>query len=236
MKKSNKFVVMKIFFLCSFFLYLNLIQAEERAHLLLQKYCFDCHDEDVQKGNFQMDVLETDVSKGLDADQWHLVLDQINLNEMPPKKKKQPNSEEQRVIIQYLTQSLRQAAENKRKDAQVVMRRLTNQQYSNTLRDLLHLDIDFGKSLPEERFSEDGYRNYGEEQVISLLQTEYYQKIADEALSKVFTDKPPTSYKYEFRFGHNINRSKSEKGYRKISGNEKRIEEEHYITKTFENR
>ena len=209
--------------------------ADKSVHSLLQKYCYDCHDEDVQKGKFQLDNLHKDISSGIDADLWRLALDQLNLDEMPPKKKKQPSPEERRLIIDYITNSLKTAAEHKRKEVQVVMRRLTKQQYTNTLRDLLSLDLDFGKPLPAERFSEDGFKNNGEEQVISLLQTEYYQKIADEALAKALLDKPPVSYKYSFKLGSKINKDKSKKGYRKVSGTEKKIKESDYTTETFQN-
>ena len=154
---------------------------------------------------------------------------------MPPKKKKQPSAEERRFLINNITESLKKAAEHKRKDVQVVMRRLTKQQYTNSLRDLLGLDLDFGKPLPNERFSEDGFRNNGEEQIISLLQTEYYQQIADEALSKAILDKPPVSYKYSFVMGAGINPKKTKKGYRKISGNENHLKTKDYITKTSQN-
>lgn len=209
--------------------------ADNTAHTLLQKYCYDCHDADVQKGKFQLDNLNKDIAGGIDAEKWRLVLDQLNLDEMPPKKKKQPSADERRQMINYLTSSLESAAEHKRKDVQVVMRRLTRQQYSNALRDLLSLDLDFGKALPPERLSEDGFKNNGEEQVISLLQTEYYQSIADEALAMAVLDKPPVSYKYLFTLGSGINKGDRDKGYRKTSGTEKRINEKDYTTQTFQN-
>ena len=209
--------------------------AESQTHTLLKKYCYNCHDEDVQKGNFQLDVLDKDISGGDDAEKWQFVLDQLNLGEMPPKKKKQPSAEERRFLINSITLSLKRAAEHKRKDVQVVMRRLTKQQYTNSLRDILGLDINYGKPLPSERISEDGFRNNGEEQIISLLQTEYYQSIADEALQKAILDKPPISYKYSFVLGADINPKKIKKGYRKISGNENRIKTNNYITKTSQN-
>ena len=209
--------------------------ADAVVHKLLGKYCYDCHDEDVQKGKFQMDQLSQDIASGADAEKWRLVLDQLNLGEMPPKKKKQPSSKERLKLISYITTSLKAAAEHKRKDVQVVMRRLTKQQYTNSLQDLLNLDLDFGKPLPTERFSEDGFKNNGEEQIISLLQTEYYQSIADEAFDKAIPSQAPISFKYSFTFGQDINKKMRDKGYRKTSGTEKRIDLKHYVTETSQN-
>jgi hypothetical protein len=171
------------------------LSADNAAHTILKKFCYDCHDEDVQKGKFRLDHLNKDIAGGVDAERWRLVLDQLNLDEMPPKKKKQPTADERMQLINYITKSLKSAAEHKRKDVQVVLRRLTGEQYTNSLRDLLGVDINFGKPLPTERLSEDGFKNNGEEQVISLLQTEYYQSIADNALSKAILDRPAVSYK-----------------------------------------
>ena len=53
--------------------------AENRIHTLLEKYCYNCHDEDVQKGNFQLDALNKDIVGGQDAEKWQFVLDQLNL-------------------------------------------------------------------------------------------------------------------------------------------------------------
>ena len=223
------------FVLVAFLSSVSNVKAESPTHALLQKFCYDCHDSDIQKGKFQIDILNRDISSGVDAERWQLVLDQLNLDEMPPKKKKQPTPDERLQLINYITQSLKNAAELKRKDAQVVMRRLTKQQYTNSLRDLLALDIDFGKPLPSERLSEDGFKNNGEEQVISLLQTEYYQSIAESALDKAILEEAPVSYKYLFTFGSGINKKKSDKAGRKTSGTEKHINEKDYVTATFQN-
>lgn len=230
----------KVFFkfLCSIVFIQTSIDtlADDKAHKILERYCYTCHDEDTQKGNFQMDNLSKDLIDGDDADLWHLVLDQLNLHEMPPKKKKQPSEPDRQYVINYITDSLRKAAENKRQDVNVTLRRLTKQQYTNSLRDLLGLDVDFGKPLPAERFSKDGFKNNGEEQVISLLQTEYYQEIADKALDKTLPIKPPVSHRYNFTFGKKINIAnyKKEKKQKRVKG--RPIGEFDYITRTYTNR
>ena len=238
MKNFNTLKILLIPFLS--LLMASLVYAENPTHALLQKYCFNCHDEDVQKGNFQLDNLNLDISSGKDAESWQLILDQLNLDEMPPRKKKQPSSEERRQIINYLTESLKIAAEQKRKDVQVVMRRLTKKQYSNSLRDLLGIDITYGKALPKEYLSKDGFKNNGSEQVISLLQTEYYQSIADSALEKATPEKPEPSLKYHMQFGFDINSKKSKKDKpakkRNIPAKINNLNNADYLVETLQNR
>ena len=210
----------------------------DKIQPIFQTYCAGCHGKDKQKGDIRFDKLDPDIVQGKDAETWQLVLDQLNLGDMPPKKaKKRPKDNERRALVNWLTASLKEAAEHKRKDVKVVMRRLTKEQYTNTLQDLLNLNIDFGRDLPNEGLSDDGFKNNGQDQVISLLQTEYYMSIAEKALKKaIITDNPPVSYRYSFKFATGINADNEKKDRRKSGSREIPIAIKDHIAKTFENR
>jgi hypothetical protein len=205
---------------------------------IVANYCADCHGNEKQKGDIRFDKLNPDIIHGNDAETWQLVLDQLNLGEMPPKKaEKQPKDSERRALVNWLTGSLKEAAELKREHVRVVMRRLTVEQYTNSLRDLLKLDVNFGQDLPPDGLSDDGFKNNGEEQVISLLQTEYYMSIAERALKKaIISDTPPVSYRYRFKFGAGINADKRHKDGRKSGAHEVPVSDRDHIVETFENR
>jgi len=117
---------------------------------LLVKYCQGCHGVDQQKGNLRLDVLNPDFIDGNDAPIWHEVLDVLNAGEMPPKKKAQPSLEEREILVSWLTSELELAAEAKKEDVNPILRRLTKQQYTNTLQSLLGLDINFATPLPDD--------------------------------------------------------------------------------------
>ena len=52
---------------------------------IFQKYCYDCHGPDKQKGKLRLDTISTDlISDHKAAIQWHDVRSAINLGEMPP--------------------------------------------------------------------------------------------------------------------------------------------------------
>lgn len=215
---------------------------QNRIQPLLNQYCAGCHGPKTQKGDLRLDKLDPDILHGKDAEAWQLVLDQLNLGKMPPKKPSkgnvQPKSAERRVLVNWLTDSLARAAELKKTDIRGVMRRLTKEQYANTLKDLLKLDVDFGVELPAEGLSTDGFKNNGEEQVVSLLQTEYFLKIAGKALAKASaTGNPPVSYRYLYTFGAGINKNKKvDKQYKKRGSHEIPISNNDYKVETFENR
>jgi mono/diheme cytochrome c family protein len=205
---------------------------------IFAKYCAGCHGKEEQKGDLRFDRLDPDIVHGKDAETWQLVLDQLNLGDMPPKKaKRRPKDSERRALVNWLTGSLKEAAELKQKDVRVVIRRLTREQYTNSLRDLLSLDVNFGQDLPPDGLSADGFKNNGAEQVISLLQTDYYMTIAERALKKaIITDTPPVSYRYSFKFGAGINTDRRNKDGRKTGSREVPVSDRDHTVETFENR
>ena len=72
----------------------------------LQKYCFDCHGPEKQKGDYRFDTLKTDLSDIETLETWQNILDQLNLGEMPPKKESQPTEEEWVPVVEKLTDRL----------------------------------------------------------------------------------------------------------------------------------
>ena len=83
------------------------------------------------------------------------------------------------------------------------MRRLNNEQYNNTLKDLLGVDFNFAKDLPEDAYSPEGFKNNGETLDMSTLQMEYYMDIARKALGKAIKTEKPEIMKFHVDFGQN---------------------------------
>ncbi|MGJ8639074.1 MAG: DUF1592 domain-containing protein [Opitutaceae bacterium] len=165
---------------------------------IVEKYCYECHNESKQKGDVRLDLLDWDMVNGPDGESWHSMLDMINQGEMPPKDTSQLEDGERRLIVDWITQSLDKAAMAKAGENTGVIRRLTKAQYTNSLNELLSLPVDFGAVLPDDGKSKMGFSNNGEVLQISPLHIDYYQKIAREALDKaiVFGDRPePIRYK-----------------------------------------
>lgn len=183
-------------------------KTETFKHLvpIINKYCIECHNEDQQKGDFRIDNMDQDLVYGIHAQRWYEVLDIINLGEMPPKKADQLNDNERSTLIETLTAELQKAKEVRKGQISTVMRRLNNDQYNNTLRDLLGVDFNFARDLPEDAFSPEGFKNNGETLDISTLQMEYYLKIAREAMEKaVPSAEKPEIMKFKIDFAENIN-------------------------------
>lgn len=161
----------------------------------LSKYCVSCHGPDRQKADLRIDKLNPDMVRGSDTDMWQEVLDLINVSEMPPADAKgQPTRLERQKVVDALTASLRRAMEASRSTGgRNVLRRLTAYEYSNTLRDLLHLDLKYAVDLPPEGVAQEGFKNNSSVLGTSALHIEYFERIARAALGKIIlapSDKP----------------------------------------------
>lgn len=172
---------------------------------VMEKYCFECHGADKQKGDVRLDILHWDMINGPHAESWHTALDMINSGEMPPEDETQLENKERRALVDWMTSNLEKAAIAKQSENKGVMRRLTKAQYTNSLNDLLNVSVNFGDVLPNDGKSKMGFSNNGSILQTSALHIDYYQKIAREALDKsiVFGDKPKSTH-YKLTIGEGI--------------------------------
>ena len=113
----------------------------EKARPFLKQHCFACHGPNQQKGDYRFDTLGTDLTKLQTLETWQGILDQLNLGEMPPRERPQPQFAETEKLIKALTPVLRDAyAARKSTGGQAVIRRLNKFELRNTLRDLFYIN------------------------------------------------------------------------------------------------
>ena len=72
---------------------------------LLARYCYNCHDDEEQKGDIRLDnLISLDTSKRLDI--LNRMQEQLYFQHMPPKKKRQPSEEERKEILSVISTEL----------------------------------------------------------------------------------------------------------------------------------
>lgn len=85
---------------------------KQKVRPFLENYCFDCHDDETQKGNVSLQSL-TDVSAD-NASLWKRIWEQVALKEMPPRKKSnQPQLTERLELSNWITDGLTKAMKDK---------------------------------------------------------------------------------------------------------------------------
>ena len=171
---------------------------------IIENYCYKCHGQEKQKGDMRFDNIDWDMVNGFDAEKWNMMLNEINLGEMPPSDELQLSEDDRRILVDWITENLDKAAEAKETDSKLVMRRQTKSQYTNSLNELLGVYINFGDLLPNDGKSKMGFTNNGNILQTSSLHIDYYQKLAREALDKALVKgEKPKSRRYKVVLGKN---------------------------------
>ena len=180
----------------------------------LATYCNDCHGAQKQKGDRRFDTLALPVAKTDTLIELKDFLDQINLGEMPPKKSKQPSSDERKAFIEQITQELtkgRQALAST--GGSTVLRRLNRTEYLRTIGDLFSLNMaafDPTTKFPRDQ-SADHMENLGDVLQTSGYLLDQYLDAADVVVEKVFAhQQQPKEQTWHFQ-GEFKTKSKSEK-------------------------
>ena len=156
---------------------------------LLERYCVDCHGRDDPEGGIVLDRFEDEASAVKDGKTWPKVLDVVEGHVMPPADSPQPKPEERAAILAWIendylaAQCGRQAG-----PAPVAIRRLNRQEYDNTIRDLLGVDLRLADAFPPDDIGF-GFDNVGSALNISPIHVEKYLDAADLALDRAIV--PP---------------------------------------------
>ena len=119
---------------------------------LLKSHCVRCHGPKKQESRIRLDTLSTDlVQDRAAAEYWHEVLNVLNAGEMPPEDEKPLTAEQRKILTKWVSTAVNKAVEAQRDTSgRVVLRRLNRVEYQNTMFDLLGLDMNYSRDLPQQ--------------------------------------------------------------------------------------
>jgi hypothetical protein len=161
---------------------------QEQIHPLLKKYCLDCHSTESQKGDLDLERFRTVGEVKRHPKVWQHVLEQLSNGEMPPEKKPQPSTAERQELKEWTVALLDEVARSRAGDpGPVLLRRLSNAEYTYTIRDLTGVDaLDPAREFPVDGAAGEGFMNTGSALVMSpSLFTKYFdagKEIASHAM------------------------------------------------------
>jgi hypothetical protein len=116
---------------------------------------------------------------------------------MPPSSQSPPDAAAKLMFLETLGDSLTRADLASR---EVVLRRLNKDEYENTVGDLLNIDVDLSRLLPDDR-AEQGFDTIGSTLAISAEQMELYLQAADLVLDQVFgSSQEPKRFHKQIKF------------------------------------
>ena len=160
----------------------------EDATAFINTHCISCHGTNKAKGDLRLDTIKWTPTDSQNVELWQEIADRIDANEMPPEEQPQPSDRERDAIITSLRGQIASAAQHSSKH--VVLRRLNRAQFRNSLRDLLHIEVEVED--PTEAFpaddKEDGFDNLGEVLQMSDFLLRQYLKVARSAVDRATFD------------------------------------------------
>ncbi|MEM7235809.1 MAG: DUF1587 domain-containing protein, partial [Planctomycetota bacterium] len=115
------------------------------------------------------------------------LLKQMKTGAMPPEDVRQPKKEEHQTIVDWTVRAL-EAGERRVRDKHGSVRRLTVEQYRNTLRDLLGVEDLLADALPADGISKEGFKNNKDTLLLTPQMMETYFEIAEQALELCIVD------------------------------------------------
>jgi hypothetical protein len=161
------------------------VVQSQAAPAAFESYCFKCHDATQTDGELDLEAL---TARKADPAYWRVleeIIARVEQGDMPPKKsRKQPMASERAEIITWAkTQIDSLAAATQDDPGNVVMARLTREEYRRVIRDLSGgVVLNAGAYLPNEGGAGEGFSNVGEAQGMGLAQFEKYLEAAKGAL------------------------------------------------------
>jgi mono/diheme cytochrome c family protein len=163
---------------------------DERVRPILARHCGECHGAEKPKGGFRLQELEAGFSTQAAEERWQSVLDQVRSGAMPPKKKPRLPEADLKTLSEAIDRSLGAAAVRRRAaQGRVVLRRLNRVEYTNTVNDLLGVDIELSGYLALDG-SMDGFDNNGAALHLSSFAMERYLEAAGAALNVAIASRP----------------------------------------------
>jgi hypothetical protein len=167
-------------------------QATAEVSGILESHCYKCHSTAEQKG--ELDLESADIHQ--DPRLWEHVLEQVEDGEMPPKKEKPLAADEKAALVGWIRNTLDEIAlKNAGDPGPVVLRRLSNVEYTHTLQDLSGIpSLDPAREFPVDGAAGEGFTNAGAALVMSpALLTKYLDAAKEVAAHAVFT---PTGFRW----------------------------------------
>ncbi|MCC6785095.1 MAG: DUF1592 domain-containing protein [Planctomycetes bacterium] len=135
----------------------------------LERHCLECHSTAEQEGDLDLERFRTLGEVEAEARIWQHVEEQLEQGAMPPQDAAQPSAAERAAMLGNVRAMLRALARAQAADpGPIAVRRLTNLEYTLTLRELCGVpSLDPAREFPADGAAGEGFRNASEALAIS---------------------------------------------------------------------
>ena len=149
--------------------------APDRA--LLDRYCVTCHNARLRTAELTLDNIDPG-NVGPHAETWEKVLRKIRAGQMPPVGRPRPDAAASASFMSALETSLERASSAAPNPGRPTVHRLNRTEYTNSVRDLLALEIDGRSLLPADDTDAHGFDNNADVLTVSPVLAARYLSAA----------------------------------------------------------
>ncbi len=146
---------------------------------VLVKHCLACHSRKEHKGELDLERFASLDEVRKDLKPWQAMIQQLEAGEMPPKDQPQPTAEQRKMLIDWSRRLLADEAPARAGDpGRAPLRRLSNAEYNNTIRELTGVDLQPARDFPADGAAGEGFTNAAEALSMSPALMAKYVKAA----------------------------------------------------------
>ena len=158
-----------------------------------EAHCNKCHNEKKQKGDLRLDNLIVDYGSPKIMGHWEEIMNRINSGDMPPDDEERPKPADIANVAEWIVGQLREGESARQASGaeKVTFKKLTREEYANTIRDLLgvNFDVKGPSGLPEDPDWK-GFERIGSVLTLSPAHVEKYLAAADAILDEALSIRP----------------------------------------------
>lgn len=143
---------------------------------IVTRHCDKCHSPDLSEADIDLTTFPTLTEVRKHPQTWQKVNEMLETGQMPPKDAPQPSDADRKKLHQWVRSYLKTEAQARAGDpGRVVLRRLNNVEYTNTVRDLTGVHtLSPARDFPVDSAAGEGFTNLGNALVMSpALVTKY---------------------------------------------------------------
>ena len=149
-------------------------------------YCSGCHNDNDRFGEMTLTSLDLEHPEQ-NAELAEKVIRKLKTGLMPPAGEVRPSGRDAEAFAASLAAQVDQAAATRPNPGSRPFQRLTGDEYANSVRDLLGVDVDVTKFLPADSLSE-GLDNIADSQTFSASLMEGYMRAAGQIMREALGD------------------------------------------------
>ncbi|MCU0979414.1 MAG: DUF1592 domain-containing protein [Pirellulaceae bacterium] len=170
---------------------------EKKIHPLLVKACGNCHGKEPKDND--LDLTSFGTAQAILAKPKVLgdVAERLRLGDMPPKDAPQPSEAEREQLLGWINAALDAEATARAGDpGPVTLRRLSNAEYDNAIRDLTGVDMrpTRAREFPTDSVGGEGFANVGDAMPVTPELVERYHQTARDVAARVVL--LPTGFRF----------------------------------------